>query len=942
MALYETINFSDALSNLEANRIRSEQERAQRERQRIEEENKNNNGGIGGFFANLTKDLNSAGNAIGTSLAALFSGVNNANTEDNTRNAINESNARQEEIAKKYGYASLDDAYEKGNGPEEMWKELQDTTKEARGKVEKAGEDYKNNWITNQINNTTQSQFGADALRTETNLWRLLNPIASATPLGGAVGGALEGVADSIEGANGTLLDLDARLSGGKIKNTENAQLDAGDMLKRAAIGAGAGAAASAVGNKIGNATSGIGSRLLNNKVITSGIGRGAVGGATAGAVAGGLGSALENGDIIGGALQGAGSGALTGGVAGGLASGARKAGSAVANKLGIADNLAAARQKLMYVPEEKATTASVADVKEPTAKMLGTQDVEDTPVGVDYTKPVDYRGNELKIEKKNPLQKLGRNFQEAGERITNSDLYNALNSKTANEIVKNKTVQELSKLGYNPDDYKEAAKISTTTNEFVDSIVKNSGASIKDPGLVDRIAKPSDGHTLTNKALAKEYKDQVRHTIDTLETNSVPGEYNAADLLNESRRINDLANKYYKQSKDANGGDLAGEKGVLADALMDVKKELRNLASESVDGFGDKYTKSQLTKRLQNLGASQAAIDDMMEAKNIGEFIRKTAKYEAARQMNFEMETNKYKRNAISSDKSNTNLINRVAKDSGLGEAMSVVTKPTGKVVGGTSKLIGKGIEALGNAMAGDGSGLPKINTTPIETRPISADMQNIYNILNTRIGANEGKDAMANAIRAREYNNLESQLAANIADAQNYYEPQIQAAYSQQLNPAQAQLADIANGMNLALAAGDIQSYNTLANLYKTASSIYESQNKDTDKTEKLADIQQKANAAADILDQLEAMNPDFGYTVKDIPLLNLVNMGGNQYANTADSLASQIGYLLSGATVKPDELEKIKDEYVPQPWDSEATRKDKLTRARRVIAQYQNKTA
>ena len=54
-------------------------------------------------------------------------------------------------------------------------------------------------------------------------------------------------------------------------------------MIKRAAIGAGVGAVTAGAGNKIGNARSVVGSKLLNNRLITSGVGRGAASGALGG-----------------------------------------------------------------------------------------------------------------------------------------------------------------------------------------------------------------------------------------------------------------------------------------------------------------------------------------------------------------------------------------------------------------------------------------------------------------------------------------------------------------------------------------------------------------------------------------------------------------------------------------------------------------------------------
>lgn len=933
MALY-TEQSADWLNNVLAtgddNRRRTQLALYEARKEAADKKYDRGNGGLGGFLSNLFRDVNSVGNTLKTTAAAYTT----KGVQDSTKNAINEATnnnrLEQDRIAREYGYSGIDEAYDKGDGPEEMWQKLQDSANQTRTNVDKISNDYKNNWAIKQINDTKQSQYGADALRTLNLGFNLMAPGAAATPLGGAVSGAIGGVADSLEATDGTLLDLQARTSGGKIGNTENTAIDGQDMLKRAAIGAGVGAATAGVGGKIGNAKSTVGSKLLNNKFITSGAGRGAVSGALGGALSGGTYAALEGGDVANAALQGGLSGGLTGAVAGGASSGAKKLTSSVANKLGLSKAQPAIQENVIETPEEIAKTTAT--------KVTDDLDIPD------YTKPTDYQGNELKIEKKNVLQKLGNNLSKAGEKIDNAELYNSLNSKTANDIVKNKTVEQLRKVGYKPEDYAEAAKISTTTNKFVDDIVKNSGATITDNGLVDRIANPSEGNVITNKQLAQEYTNQVRRTINTLEKNSIPGQYNAGDLLTESRRINNLANKYYKQSKNANGGDLANERGILADALMDVKKELRSLASKSVDGFGDNYTKSQLTQRLKNLGATDAAIKDMSEAKNIGEFISKTAKYEDARQMAFEMQTNEYKRSAVSGSKSNTNPVNRLMQDSGAGEIISVATRPAGKLVGKGAKLAGNVISGAGDLVSGKGI---QLSGTPTPMRPTTAGMQTVYNLIGQNVGRTEGNAAMDNANRAKEFKSLEDQLSYNLSDnaidaipGLTSYNTLARQSAANTTNQAGQQLAYIAEGMNNALAAGDLDSYNKLASLYQTAYKIYSLQNPQAsgDK-EKLTEKQQKANAAASILDQLETMNPDYGYTVRDIPVLNLVNATGNQYASTADSLATQLGYMMSGATVTPAEYERIKMQYVPQPWDSEAQRKYKLQQAREVIRQYQN---
>lgn len=720
------------------------------------------------------------------------------------------------------------------------------------------------------------------ALNAATTLATTALPMAGVGKLGGVAAntaaGAIGGVADEFQqqGANASL---------------ESA-------ANRAISGAAGGLIGGKVAGKVGNAGSKIGGTLLNNNLATSAIGRGAIAGAAGGAAGAGTSAALGGGNIAQAALQGALQGAGAGAAQGGIMAGANRIAQSVRGRTGA-----------------NATT-------EPTTATGSELDLPD------YTKPLDYQGNEIKINKRNIVQKLGDNLAKTGERVENADLYNSLYSKTAADIVKNDTVNKLRKLGYTPDNYSEAAKISTTTNKFVDDIVKNSGASIVDNNLVDRIAKPSAENAINTRTYQKVYDDVVKNVFDTIETGDIPGRYNAADLLKASRDVNKIANKYLKKATSVNGGDLATDAGALADALFDVKRELRDLATTSVDGFGDKYTKAQLSERLKNLGATDAAIKDMMEAKNIGEFISKTAKYEDARQMAYEMQTNDYRRNAISGSKTTTNPVNRLLQDSGAGELLSVATRPAGKIVGSVSRTAGNALSKAGEALNNIGG-----NTTPISPETLGI----LTNYIGRTSGNIQANNAVQDARKAQDYQTLEQMLGGIANNNMAGGATGVTGVQTAQQAQAQAQLADIANGMNLALAAGDIKAYNQLADLYQTAYKMYEAQNPE-EKQNKLSEKQQKANAAEEILNQLETMNPDYGYTVRDIPVLNLVNAGGNAYSSTADSLATQLGYMMSGATVTPAEYERIKQQYVPQPWDSEEQRRYKLQQARNVIARYQ----
>lgn len=209
-----------------------------------------------------------------------------------------------------------------------------------------------------------------------------------------------------------------------------------------------------------------------------------------------------------------------------------------------------------------------------------------------------------------------------------------------------------------------------------------------------------------------------------------------------------------------------------------------------------------------------------------------------------------------------------------------------------------------------------------------------------NKQMGKAEAERSQDRLENARTLANAQNEYANALAD----YNAQ-EANYNAQMAQQQAssmgsQLDRISAAMELALNAGDITAYGQLADLYKQAAEIEELMNPTT-KTEAkaLSTSQSKALAAQQQLDALSQMTPDAGTVVSGIPLLgNIVNLtGGNEYANQASSLATTLGYLLSGANIKESEAQRIGQAYVPNAFDSEAVRQQKLERARQLIQSY-----
>lgn len=209
-----------------------------------------------------------------------------------------------------------------------------------------------------------------------------------------------------------------------------------------------------------------------------------------------------------------------------------------------------------------------------------------------------------------------------------------------------------------------------------------------------------------------------------------------------------------------------------------------------------------------------------------------------------------------------------------------------------------------------------------------------------NKQMGFTEAERSQDRLENARTLANAQNEYANALAD----YNTQ-EANYNAQMAQPQAssmgsQLDRITAAMELALNAGDITAYGQLADLYKQAAEIEELRNP-TAKTgaKALSASQSKALAAQQQLEALAQMTPDAGTVVSGIPLLgNIVNLtGGNEYANQASSLATTLGYLLSGANIKESEAQAIGQAYVPNAFDSEAVRQQKLERARQLIQSY-----
>jgi hypothetical protein len=154
------------------------------------------------------------------------------------------------------------------------------------------------------------------------------------------------------------------------------------------------------------------------------------------------------------------------------------------------------------------------------------------------------------------------------------------------------------------------------------------------------------------------------------------------------------------------------------------------------------------------------------------------------------------------------------------------------------------------------------------------------------------------------------------------------------------------IARALTSAINADDVTAFASLYKMYQDALSKIQTASSDAssaNSNQKITATQQRANAAMNSLGRISKMTPDLGYNLSNIPIIgDIATFGGNDYEAEAKSLAQQIGYMVSGANIKEEEAYNIGKAYVPQPWDSEQTRQNKLQRAYEIIQQYQNNYA
>ena len=275
-----------------------------------------------------------------------------------------------------------------------------------------------------------------------------------------------------------------------------------------------------------------------------------------------------------------------------------------------------------------------------------------------------------------------------------------------------------------------------------------------------------------------------------------------------------------------------------------------------------------------------------------------------------------------------------------------------------GTVSAAGKTTQAVKNIASKAGSKLGSawnaVNNDTLSGARLGGNVGENYNLpsfgevatrqLSRQAGINAAKEQdRQNAIQQglQEMQNVENDYVNSMNQLQQSY----QAPQQQMMNQGTGALDKISTAMESALAAGDLTAYSKLADLYKQAYNIYSLQNPTaaTSDAKALNATQAKAVTGLNQLQQLATMQPGIRTALSNSPLSGLVDLtGGDSYNSQADSLASTIGYLLSGANIKDNEIAAVKRDYVPSTYDSPQVRQEKLSRAEQLLRSYLSDTS
>lgn len=393
-------------------------------------------------------------------------------------------------------------------------------------------------------------------------------------------------------------------------------------------------------------------------------------------------------------------------------------------------------------------------------------------------------------------------------------------------------------------------------------------------------------------------------------------------------QRLQQLKNMYPDNQKWANfvdgtiakvktGGDLRHTMKPLVDGSKIV-----NGSKMAAGGYADRAYKAA-TSRNPIVAGGQIAMDAFLDSDRARQiradhYAKKAAKAEAKL--------------------TGTDYVDPTSgrtKTSGLSGTASELWQGTKKIAGKAGQKVGNVWDTLNN---------DTFSGTTFKPLERNGQMQTLGDIANRQLYRQAGLGAMRAQDTERDIQNANMDMQNALQDYSNASNDMLQAQNSmqnaQQQSTGASSLDRISQAMDAALMAGDISSYSKLADLYKQALSIYQLQNPTatTSDAKALNATQAKAVTGLSQLQQLATMQPGARTALSNSPLSGFIDLtGGDSYNSQADSLASTIGYLLSGANIKDNEIEAVKRDYIPSTFDSPAVRQQKLSRAEQLLRNY-----
>lgn len=588
--------------------------------------------------------------------------------------------------------------------------------------------------------------------------------------------------------------------------------------------------------------------------------------------------------------------------------------------------------------------------------KITGQEQLQTPNEPIDLTKSfeTDIEG----IQNRNRLQASGAQLRNKAQAQKYKAIYDSLDAKTAQRAVETNAPQRLADLDVKAQDYNEYAKTSSYINRVASDLANKSGVKVNAPDLPSQLSADNIDVVMSDSALRK-YNDYIKKIVPD---GGSPSEYSAGYLLEKSRELGNKAANLRGNTDDVKA---------LRQALTDAKYILRDPAIKALEDAGvtGDMTNDMIANGLKNLGANEKVQDYYTEAVNgkapsIADYIRRSSLFEQARDMGTQIEAERYTRSA---SKAPTNPMTKIWRASGLDDLTdTLLTKTVSPVVAKGMDLTGRALESAGNAQArfgGEGGNIIRTDNGATPTPTGRVPSQAIWNEIGRTEATDQGEKARTARYLANAVNNQDAQSLEDLASPASAYSTSVyDTMYGAQV-PAtgqegmQMQAEQQSNSMfpatgdywtdviGVALTGAindrDVEAFTTLYGMYQDAlAEQQKSASSASGSQEKLTDTQRRAYAADNAWRELSTIEPDAAYNLSKIPVIgDIATFGGNQYKSATNSLATQIGYMLSGANITPAEAERIGNSYVPQPFDNETTRAQKLQRAKEIIERYKS---